>query len=57
MARERGAVGRLVGAFGAVIHWLDWWLDNPAAMDRESLINTLSRFRRFGVEGVAPPPP
>jgi AcrR family transcriptional regulator len=36
---------------GAVFHLLDWWLDDPARMDRDDLIRALSDFRRFGVEG------
>ncbi|WP_421790827.1 TetR/AcrR family transcriptional regulator [Hyphobacterium sp.] len=39
---------------GAVFHLLDWWLDDPARMDREELIGTLSNFRRFGLEGREP---
>ncbi len=40
---------------GAVFHLLDWWLDDPAKMDRDMLIDHLSAFRRFGVEGRAAP--
>lgn len=36
---------------GAVFHLLDWWLDDPARMERDDLIRALSDFRRFGVEG------
>ncbi|MCP2680425.1 TetR/AcrR family transcriptional regulator [Maricaulaceae bacterium NA33B04] len=36
---------------GAVFHLLDWWLDDPSQLDRDALIDRLSAFRRFGVEG------
>lgn len=36
---------------GAVFHLLDWWLDDPSHMHRDALVQTLSDFRRFGVEG------
>lgn len=37
---------------GAVYHLLDWWLDDPGKLDRDVLIERLSAFRRFGVEGL-----
>lgn len=36
---------------GAVFHLLDWWLDDRTQMDRDTLIDRLSAFRRYGVEG------
>lgn len=39
---------------GAVFHLLDWWLDDPARMSDEALIEQLCLIRRFGVEGQIP---
>ncbi|OLF73905.1 hypothetical protein AWH62_07035 [Maricaulis sp. W15] len=39
---------------GAVFHLLDWWLDDPARMRDEQVVEQLCLIRRFGVEGLIP---
>ena len=40
------------GEVGLVFHLIDWWLSTECVLPREELIDTLSRLRRFGVEGA-----
>jgi len=38
---------------GAVFHLLDWWVADKSRAPREAIIETLVRFRRYGVSGAA----